>query len=108
MKQVLIAKLKLVPTTEQPNLLWDISLASQDVLNYASRVAWLLMSQQSSLSGEYISLVKRAVWICHSFFFEPKRAIFLTQEIGQAIHSTPRKRRIPRRGRKRFSLQPFQ
>jgi hypothetical protein len=108
MKQVLIAKLKLVPTTEQLNLLWDISLASQDVLNYASRVAWLLMSQLSCLSDEYISLVRRAVSICHSFLFEPKLAIFLTQELGQAIHSTPRKRRMPRRGRKRFSLQPFQ
>ena len=108
MKQVLSAKLKLAPTTEQQNLLWDVSLASQDVLNYTSWVAWSRSIQLSDLSGEYTILIKGAVLICNSFFFAPKLAAFLPQNIGQIIHLTSRNRRIPQRGRERFSLQLFQ
>lgn len=108
MKQVLIAKLKLVPTTKQLNLLWDILLASQNVLNYASRVALLLMSQLSRLSDKYVSLARKAVGFFDSFFFTPKLAAFLTQELGQAIYPTLRTGKIPRRGRDGFYLQPFQ
>lgn len=112
MKQVLPAKLKLAPTTEQQNLLWDVSLAFQDVLNYTSRLVWLRRSQLSGLSGEYTSLIRGAVLIvliCNSFFVvAPKLAVFLTQEIGQIIHLTLRNRRILRRSRERFSLQLFQ
>ena len=53
MEQVLSAKLKLTPTTEQKNWLRAVSLAYRDALNYAARVAEFLMSRLEATLARY-------------------------------------------------------
>jgi predicted AAA+ superfamily ATPase len=56
MEQVLSAKLKLTPTTEQKNWLRAVSLAYRDALNGAARVAKFLMSRLEATLARYCAL----------------------------------------------------
>jgi hypothetical protein len=89
MKQVLIVKLKLAPTTELLNFLRDVLLASRTLLNYASWVAWLSRSQMSHLIGEYISLLREMVLLRYSFVLAPKLATELTTRAVKPFNSPP-------------------